>query len=461
MASQASMMVNDRSGNWVIGTDTQMVRACIYMGLAVLDALAVAAAFALSDIVRHDGVQDMRSVSYWLIVPVFLAASFYVRSYSYTTLISRHVSIWKAISAMLIATAVTVMLLFALKNTGDVSRVAFFTGTLFGVVALVLIRLPLPVLIDHLGTSFFRQMLIVDGDCADVAPPGYECIDAIKLGIRPDLSDPLMLHRFSRIVGGADRVTVSCAVEDRERWSLYLKSVDCDGELLVPELHNVEPLGNAHGTGLAGVRVSLGRMDMRNRLLKRGFDLAIAVTAFVLLSPLMVAVAVAIRLESDGPVLFRQQRMGRANRLFEVLKFRSMYVEHGDHNGDRSTTRGDRRITRIGRIIRATSIDELPQLLNVIGGEMSLVGPRPHALGSRAGDNLFWQVDRRYWLRHTIKPGLTGLAQVRGHRGTTDNEDDLVKRLESDMEYVARWSILNDVTILFRTVLVLFHRNAY
>ncbi|WP_254558840.1 sugar transferase, partial [Salmonella enterica] len=94
--------------------------------------------------------------------------------------------------------------------------------------------------------------------------------------------------------------------------------------------------------------------------------------------------------DSPGPILFRQQRMGRANRLFEVLKFRSMYVDLADQRGDQSTRRGDPRVTRVGRIIRATSLDELPQLLNVLGGSMSLVGPRPHALGSRAGDNLFW-----------------------------------------------------------------------
>jgi lipopolysaccharide/colanic/teichoic acid biosynthesis glycosyltransferase len=438
-----------------------MVRALLYAGLAIFDVLAVIAGFALSDLIRHQGVQDIRSPSYWLIVPTFLAASFYVRAYSYNTLISRHVSIWKAVSAMLAATAVTVMLLFAFKNSGDVSRVAFFTGTLLSIVGLVLIRLPLPQLIERLGTSFFRRVLITEGECDEAIPSGYECIDINGLGVRPDIADPLMLHRFSQIVAGADRVTVSCAVENRERWSLYLKSVDCDGELLIPELHNIEPLGSGGGIGLTGVRVSLGRMDMRNRLLKRGFDLAIAVTAVILLSPVMLAVAIAIKLESEGPVLFRQQRMGRANQLFEVVKFRSMYVEQGDHNGDRSTVRGDRRITRVGRIIRATSLDELPQLLNVVGGDMSLVGPRPHALGSKAGNNLFWHVDRRYWLRHTIKPGVTGLAQVRGYRGTTDNEDDLVKRLESDMEYLAQWSIITDVTILLRTLLVLFHRNAY
>ena len=454
-------VLSDHQTHWVSGADTQMVRAFLYAGLAVVDVLSLIGGFAIADLVRHGGVQDMRSSSYWLIVPTFLAASFYVRAYSYNSLISRHVSIWKAISSMLVATAVTIMLLFALKNTDDVSRVAFFTGTLLGTAAMVLIRLPLPHLIEGLGSRFFRGILISEGECDESISTAYECIDVTKLGIRPDLADPLMLHRFSRIVAGADRVIVSCKVENRERWSLYLKSVDCHGELLIPELHNLEPLGNAGGIGLAGVRVSLGRMDMRNRLLKRALDLALASTALILLSPVMVAIAVAIKFESDGPVLFRQQRMGRANRLFEVFKFRSMYVQHGDMAGEQSTARGDRRVTRVGRIIRATSLDELPQLFNVVNGEMSLVGPRPHALGSKAGENLFWHVDRRYWLRHTIKPGVTGLAQVRGHRGTTDKEEDLVKRLESDMEYLAHWSVMKDLIILLRTLLVVFHRNAY
>ena len=270
-----------------------------------------------------------------------------------------------------------------------------------------------------------------------------------------------MLHRFSQLVAGADRVVVACPVERREGWSLYLKSVDCTGELLVPELHSIEPLSHEHGSGLTGVRVSVGRLDLRNRLLKRGFDLALTVPVLVALSPLMLVVAIAIKLESPGPVLFRQQRMGRANQLFEVLKFRSMYVEGTDGDGTRSTARGDDRITRIGRLIRATSIDELPQLFNVINDDMSLVGPRPHALGSRAGAELFWLVDRRYWLRHTIKPGLTGLAQVRGHRGATDHVADLMKRLESDIEYLSHWSLFGDLAILARTLFVLVHRNAY
>lgn len=461
MTAQIAVRADDRFGSQVGGTDTRSVRVLLYLTLALLDATMVALAFALSDVLRHDMIIDMRSISYWLIVPVFVAASFFVRAYSYSTLIARHVSIWKAVTAMLSATAITIMLLFALKNSGDVSRVAFFMGTLLGIVGLVLVRLPLPSLIKHLGSRFFRRVLIVDGEFHEPIPADLERIDVAALGIRPEITDPLMLHRFSQIVAGADRVTVSCAVEDRERWSLYLKSVDCDGELLVPELRNIEPLCHSSDPGLVGVRVSLGRMDMRNSMMKRAFDLTIALLALIVLAPAMVVTALAIKLESPGPVLFRQQRMGRANRLFEVLKFRSMYVDQSDQRGDRSTARGDRRITRVGRIIRATSIDELPQLLNVIGGSMSLVGPRPHALGSRAGDNLFWQIDRRYWLRHTIKPGLTGLAQVRGYRGSTDHEDDLVKRLECDMEYLSHWSLTNDIAILARTLFVLLHRNAY
>ena len=117
--------------------------------------------------------------------------------------------------------------------------------------------------------------------------------------------------------------------------------------------------------------------------------------------------------------------------------------------------------TRVGRWIRATSIDELPQLANVVVGDMSLVGPRPHALGSQAGAKLFWEVDDRYWQRHSLKPGLTGLAQVRGFRGATGEENDLTSRLQSDLEYLEGWTIWRDLAILFATLRVLVHRNAY
>ena len=138
-----------------------------------------------------------------------------------------------------------------------------------------------------------------------------------------------------------------------------------------------------------------------------------------------------------------------------------MREEKLDQDGSRSTSRADDRITRIGALIRRTSVDELPQLLNVLRGDMAIVGLRPHALGSRANNKFFWEVDGTYWQRHCLKPGLTGLAQVRGHRGATEIEKDLTDRLQSDLEYIASWSLPHDIAIVFRTIWVLRHDNAY
>jgi lipopolysaccharide/colanic/teichoic acid biosynthesis glycosyltransferase len=118
-------------------------------------------------------------------------------------------------------------------------------------------------------------------------------------------------------------------------------------------------------------------------------------------------------------------------------------------------------VTRIGAFLRKTSIDELPQLFNVLKGDMSIVGPRPHAAAAKAGDSLYWEVDARYWERHCIKPGMTGLAQVRGHRGSTDHHQDLIDRLQSDLEYVSDWSIWRDLRIIVATLGVLVHHKAY
>jgi lipopolysaccharide/colanic/teichoic acid biosynthesis glycosyltransferase len=144
-----------------------------------------------------------------------------------------------------------------------------------------------------------------------------------------------------------------------------------------------------------------------------------------------------------------------------MLKFRSMRCDCGDSNGDTSAGRNDARMTRIGRFLRRTSLDELPQLVNVFVGEMSIVGPRPHALGTRAGDRLLWTIDDRYWDRHAIKPGLTGLAQVRGFRGATATAADLTNRLQSDLEYIDGWHIGRDIAIVVRTLGVLVHPNAF
>ena len=176
----------------------------------------------------------------------------------------------------------------------------------------------------------------------------------------------------------------------------------------------------------------------------------------------MLLIALAIRLDTPGPVLFRQKRTGFNNHEFEMLKFRTMHHHMAEYSIRRQTTRNDPRVTRVGAFLRRTSLDELPQIFNVLRGEMSIVGPRPHAPGTRAGSRPFEQVVDRYAARHRVKPGLTGLAQVRGLRGETRTEDKLIRRVESDLEYIDTWSLWLDLVIMLRTlVIVLRMQNAY
>ncbi len=195
--------------------------------------------------------------------------------------------------------------------------------------------------------------------------------------------------------------------------------------------------------------------------LKRAEDLVLATLALAVAAVPMLLIALAVKLDSPGPVFFRQRRTGFNDRPFHVLKFRTMYADATDHDVKRQVLAGDPRVTRVGQILRRSSLDELPQLLNVLRGEMSFVGPRPHAPGTRAGGRLFHDVVANYAARHRVKPGLTGLAQVRGWRGPTLTEEQIVKRVESDLEYIDRWSIWLDFTIILRTLLAVARmRNA-
>jgi exopolysaccharide biosynthesis polyprenyl glycosylphosphotransferase len=195
---------------------------------------------------------------------------------------------------------------------------------------------------------------------------------------------------------------------------------------------------------------------------KWAFDKTVALAALVLLAPVMLAVAAAIKLDSRGPVLFRQKRHGFNNELIEIFKFRSMYVDLCDVNASKLVTKNDPRVTRVGRFIRKTSLDELPQLFNVILGGLSLVGPRPHALQAKAAGNLYDEVVDGYFARHKVKPGITGWAQINGWRGETDTPEKIQKRVECDIYYIENWSLLLDTYILLKTPFALLKsENAY
>ena len=199
-----------------------------------------------------------------------------------------------------------------------------------------------------------------------------------------------------------------------------------------------------------------------DRALKNIEDRVLGAILLVLVAPVMAVAALAIRLDSKGPIFFKQKRYGFNNELIEVFKFRSMYTDLADATASKLVTRDDPRVTPVGRFIRRTSIDELPQLFNVILGNMSLVGPRPHATQAKAGQDLYQDVVQGYYARHRVKPGVTGWAQVNGWRGETDTHDKIQSRVEYDLYYIDNWSVLLDLYIIALTPFSLLSaKNAY
>ena len=210
------------------------------------------------------------------------------------------------------------------------------------------------------------------------------------------------------------------------------------------------------------VRVAHKPLSDWRLLSKQLEDRALGLLIFLFIGPLLLSIAALTKLTSPGPILFRQKRYGFNNELIEILKFRTMYQESADAHADEQTTQNDTRVTPFGRFLRRTSLDELPQILNVLRGDMSLVGPRPHAQNTKAAGQLFEDVVDEYASRHRVKPGITGWAQVNGWRGETDTEEKIRKRVEHDLYYIENWSIGLDLKILLMTIFVVLKGdNAY
>jgi len=193
------------------------------------------------------------------------------------------------------------------------------------------------------------------------------------------------------------------------------------------------------------------------------FDKIIGSLLLIAVAPIMLLIAIAIKLDSKGPVLFKQRRYGFNNKFVEIYKFRSMYVKDADPTASKLVTKNDPRVTPVGRFIRKTSLDELPQLFNVVfAGDLSLVGPRPHAIHAKADDHLYDEAVDGYFARHRVKPGITGWAQINGWRGETDSREKILHRVEHDLYYIENWSILFDLYILAITPFALLKaENAF
>jgi Undecaprenyl-phosphate glucose phosphotransferase len=216
---------------------------------------------------------------------------------------------------------------------------------------------------------------------------------------------------------------------------------------------------------MAGLQMrSLAQRPLRasQRFIKDLFDRSLAALLLLLLAPLMLMLALGVKLSGAGPVFFRQERHGLGNRVFQVLKFRTMRAAMHDPGGRRQTERNDPRVTSFGALLRRTSLDELPQLINVLKGDMSLVGPRPLPLQMRVDDRLNYEIVAEYAFRHRVKPGITGLAQVKGHRGAVSTAEALKSRIAYDLYYIDHWSLWLDLKILAMTsAACVFGKNAF
>jgi Undecaprenyl-phosphate glucose phosphotransferase len=270
------------------------------------------------------------------------------------------------------------------------------------------------------------------------------------------------LLRFARAIA-VDEVVVALPLNAERQLRQLCEKMKA---LAVDVRLSIDPLAELFQVRRTGYIANIPVIEVIDRPLKswRGMlkwieDKSLAALLFILVAPVMTAIAVLIKFDSPGPVFFVQQRFGFNNEVIRVLKFRTMGVDGGDPSGAQRTVADDPRVTPLGRTLRALSLDELPQLINVLRGDMSLVGPRPHAVAMKVGERLYGDAVNQYLHRHRVKPGITGWAQVNGFRGEVDTLDKARRRVELDLHYIAHWSVWLDLKILLMTVGVLIART--
>jgi len=390
-----------------------------------------------------------------------------------------------ALADFILASALTSLVILQLGMVKEFSRglALYFVG--FGMIALFLSRILFRKLIWKLmDRGIVGQRVAIYADSAVAAEKVAKLLDLERLPhlriigyaddrrrIKADESDLRYLGGFDVLLdkarsGELDQVILALPQIRQDRLEYIADTLSAASiDLCVLPRETLELKTGYRVNFIGSLPVfTIWQQPIRDvdGVLKEVLDRGLALIAIFLLSPVLVLTAVAIRLESKGPILFRQQRFGFNNNEISVLKFRSMYVDRQDVSGAARTQKDDPRVTRVGRIIRRTSIDELPQLLNVLRGDMSLVGPRPHATMMRVGDKYYFDAVKGYTARHRVKPGITGLAQVRGLRGEIATTERARRRVEYDIYYIENWSPLLDIRIMIETVFKLvWDKHAY
>jgi exopolysaccharide biosynthesis polyprenyl glycosylphosphotransferase len=452
-----------------LASSHERLRLRLYIAQMVSEAVAIVGAYVVADAL-YLGIHYLRTHSFeeatlasQLLLPIYFTIALHNGTYSLASLKDWHVGATRAVASLAISAALLFFVIFFVRLDADFSHTTFVIAVVIAAAMITALRRAVVRVTRQRWGPHASNVLVIDDGGPSINLPSTFYVNAAEHGLTSSLDDPHALDLLARYVRNMDQVIVSCAPDRRVEWAMVLKGSGVHGEILSEFMREVGALGVIHHPEIetTTVLVSSGPLGLRARATKRLFDVGASVIALMVACPILLIAALAIKLEDGGPVMFRQKRIGRRNQLFSIYKLRTMKVDRADRDGNRSTGRNDDRVTRVGKFLRRTSIDELPQLFNVLKGEMSLVGPRPHAIGSLAGDKLFWEVDQRYWQRHSLRPGLTGLAQIRGFRGATDLETDLTSRLQADLEYITGWTIWRDLRILLATTMVLWHDRAF
>jgi len=436
-------------------------RIAAITGAVIGDVLLIVVATLTAALIRFQSVWHATTNDLlFVILPTFLLAAAALDCYHLDTLRTFSRSIGRVLIALTISAGLASAIAFALQVGAIYSRLEI--GLLFVIASgyLAIAHILYRVVLDHLSGAIEPRILIL-GPAANGVNPAKN-IERVIPTERPDPANPELLERMHAQLQYADRIILAFPDHaDRIAWARFVRLIGVDAELFEPELQNITVLGLNFWQNTPTLVVSRGALNFGERALKRLFDLTLSTALLLGASPLILLLMVLIKLDSPGPAIFSQIRVGRNNRRYWCHKLRTMYADVSDADGRRSTSRDDDRITKIGKFLRRTSLDELPQLWNVMRGDMSLVGPRPHAIGSVAEGALFWEALPDYWTRHAMRPGITGLAQVRGLRGATETRSDIEKRVGADLEYINSWSIWLDIKILLQTLRVVLHRNAF
>ena len=460
---------------------TGLIRITEFVGL-------LAVAYAIHQYYVSTNIMPQSVYIYGALLGAFLTVSFIqaLDGYNIISLRSFIAQSSKVITG--ISLAMLVLMVFGVfgKITEEVSRVWFASWYLFGSAFLVMLRAFVSIYITRLtseGRLERRAVIVGGGEPAAELIRTLEARDATDIricGIFDDRTD----DRSPLVVAGYPKLgTVSQLIQFARmaRINMLIVTLPLSAEKRVLQLLKrlwilpVDIRLSAHTNKLRfrprsySYEGSVPFLDLFDKpiadwdaVMKRTFDIIFSAAGIVLFSPIMIATMIAIKIESKGPVIFRQNRYGFNNEAVKVLKFRSMFHEMADPDAKVVVTKNDPRVTRVGRFIRKTSIDELPQLFNVLVGTLSLVGPRPHAMNAHTKNQLWDEVVDGYFARHKVKPGVTGWAQINGWRGEVDNDEKIRQRVNHDLYYIENWSLLLDLYIVFITPIKLMKtENAY